>query len=162
MAATKKATVATRIALYTKIIAAIAQYLTAAIVLAGESVTPQALSALFQAYLTAQKDLDDARSVVSAKLKGRNAALAAVTAVIPGLRSYLAATYGEESTTYAAFGLPVDKTAEKTAAQKAASAAKAKATRAAHKAALAATVPAAAPAAAPAATPAPAAANVTK
>jgi len=157
-----KNTVATHTLQFTKIIAAIAQFITAAVVLGGKSVTPQALSALFQAYLTAQQDLDDARTVVTTKKKARDAALAAATAAIPGLRSYLAATYGEESATYAAFGLPVDKAATRTAAEKAASAAKAKATRAAHKAALAKPAPEAAPAEPAAAPAAPAAANVTK
>jgi hypothetical protein len=155
-------TIATRTLQFTKIVAAITQYITAAIVLAGKSVTPPALSSLFQAYLQAEQDLLASRTVVTTKKQARDAALAAATAAIPGLRSYLAATYGEESATYAAFALPVDKPAVRTAAEKAASAAKAKATRAAHKAALAKPAPEAATAAPAAATAAPTAAPVTK
>jgi|HubBroStandDraft_4_1064222.scaffolds.fasta_scaffold595392_1 hypothetical protein len=151
----KKPNVASRTLQFTKIVAAIAQYITAAVVLGGKSITPPALSALFQAYLQAEQDLEAARTVVTTKMQARDAALTAATAAIPGLRSYLAATYGEQSATYAAFALPVDKAATRTAAEKAASAAKAKATRAAHKAALA--KPAAEPAPAM-----PAAAPVTK
>ena len=152
MATKIKNTIATRTLQFTKIVAAIPQFITAAVVLAGKSVTPQALSALFQAYLTAEQDLEAARSVVTTKMQARDAALAAATAVLPGLRSYLSATYGEESATYAAFALPVHQPTVKTAAEKAESAAKAKATRAAHKAALAKPAPEAAPAA-PAVTP---------
>ena len=143
---------ATRSLQFTKIIAAITQFLTAAITLGGKSVTPQALAALFQAYLQTQQDLETARTAVTAKKQARDAALAAATAALPGLKQYLAATYGEQSTTYAAFGLPVAKVAVKTAEQKAEAATKAKATRAAHKAAQQAT-PAPPPPAAPATTP---------
>ena len=137
---------ASRILLFTKIVAAIPQYLTAALLLGSKSITPQALAALFQAYLQAEKDLEVARNTVADKQHVRDAALTAIDAVLPDLRKYLSATYGEQSTTYAAFGLPVDKAPVKTAQQKAEAAAKAKATREQHKAALA----------APAATPAPA------
>jgi hypothetical protein len=139
--------VASRILQFTKIVAAIPQYLTAAVVLASKSITPQALASLFQAYIQAEKDLDVARTTVTDKEKVRDAALTAVDAVMPDFRKYLSATYGEQSTTYAAFGLPVTKKPVKMAAQKAEAAAKAKATRAQHKAALAA--PAAPPAPAP-------------
>jgi len=144
MTTSNKPTVATRTLLFAKIIAAIAQYITAAIILAGRSITPQALSAIFQAYLLAEHDLEDARTVVTAKKQARDAALAAVNETLPGLHKYLVATYGEESTTFASFGLPVTQKTVKTAETKAAAAAKAKATRAAHKAA--ATIPATAPA----------------
>jgi len=152
MTSPSKPTVATRALLFAKIIAAIAQYITAAIVLGGKSITPQALSALFQSYLQAEQDLEGARTVVTAKKQTRDAALAAVNATLPGLHKYLAATYGEESTTFASFGLPVTKTVAKTAEVKAAAAAKAKATRASHKTAAATTAPTAvttAPAPAP-------------
>ena len=130
-----KPTVASRSVLFTKIIAAIAQYLTAAVVLGGKSLTPQALSALFQAYLQAESDLQAARNIVTAKTQARNAALAAVQAVQPDLQKYLSATYGEQSTTYAAFGLPVAKKPVVSVQVKAEAAAKAKATRKAHEAA---------------------------
>lgn len=135
LATSIKPTVATRTLLFTKIIAAITQYITAAILLGGKSLTPQALAALFQTYLQTEADLEAARTVVTAKKQARDAALAAVDGVMPQFHKYLAATYGEESTTFASFGLPVTHKTVKTAETKAAAAAKAKATRAAHKAA---------------------------
>ena len=137
----KKATTASRILQFTKIVAAIAQYLTAAIVMGGKNVTPQALTAVFEAYLKAQADLDDARTAITAKQQARDAALAAAVAALPPLRKYLAGTYGEESTTYASFGFTAPKTPVKTVQVKAAAATKATTTRKAHKAALDAPVP---------------------
>jgi len=64
---------------------------------------------------------------------------------LPALEKYLAATYGEESTTFASFGLEATKTTTRSAESVAAAVAKGKATRAAHKAAKAAPVPVAAP-----------------
>jgi hypothetical protein len=58
---------------------------------------------------------------------------------MPDLRKNMASAFGEQSTTYAAFGFPVTLKASLTAEQMAARVAKAKATRAAHEAALAAT-----------------------
>ncbi|HEY3817187.1 MAG TPA: hypothetical protein VGL81_08455 [Polyangiaceae bacterium] len=154
MPTSTKPTVASRTLLFTKILAAIAQYVTAAILLGGKSLTPQALSALFQTYLQTEADLEAARTTVTAKKQARDAALAAVDGVLPQFRQYLAATYGEESTTFASFGLPATKATAKTAEVKAAAAAKGKATRASHKAALVATTPApATPATPPATTP---------
>jgi hypothetical protein len=145
MSIPKKATVASRTLLFTKIVAAIAQYLTAAILLEGKSLTPQALSAMFQAYLQAEHDLEAARLVVDAKKKARDDAYAPLVGLLPALRKSLAATYGEGSTTFASFGFAAAKKAVKSAQVVAAAAAKAKATRAAHKAAKAAPVPVAAP-----------------
>jgi hypothetical protein len=127
-----KTSIASRTLLFTKILAAIAQYLTAAVVLHGESLTPQALSALFTAVLQAQKDLEDARANVTAKKQARDAALAEVTAILPDFRKYLAVLFGEDSVTYAAFGLPVTQEPVRTAQNKADAVAKAKATRKAH------------------------------
>ncbi|HEY6463524.1 MAG TPA: hypothetical protein VIY73_25325 [Polyangiaceae bacterium] len=132
MATKIKTTIVTRTLLFTKIVAAIAQYLTAAVVLHGKSLTPQALSALFTAVLQAQKDLEDARANVTAKQQARDAALADVTAILPDFRKYLAVLFGEDSTAYAAFGLPTPKAAVRTAQNKADAVAKAKATRKAH------------------------------
>jgi hypothetical protein len=146
MSTNSKTPIGARTLLFTKIVAAVAQYLTAAILLGGKSLTPQAIAALFQAVLQAQQDLEAARTAVSAKKQARDAALQAALAILPDFRKYLAATYGEESTTYAAFGLPVTKQATRTAQEVAEAVAKAKATRKAHEAALAA-------APAPAATP---------
>jgi hypothetical protein len=141
LATSIKATVATRTLLFTKIIAAIAQYITAAILLGGKSLTPQALSALFQTYLQTEADLQSARAVVTAKQQARDAALAAVNDVLPPFHKYLAATYGEESTTFTSFGLPATKKPAKTAEVKAAAVQKSKATRASHKAAPVTTTP---------------------
>jgi hypothetical protein len=140
-----KATVASRTLLFTKIVAAIAQYLTSAIVLGGKSLTPQALAAMFTTYLQAEKDLDAARLVVADKQQARDAAYAPIAGTMPALEKYLAATYGEESTTFASFGLTPAKTGTRTAEEIAAAVVKGKATRAAHKAAKAAPVPTAAP-----------------
>ena len=131
----KKPTVATRTLLFTKIIAAIPQYLTAAVVLGGQEPDAAGSSALVPGVPPGREDLEAARTTVTAKKQARDAALAAVQAVQPDLQKYLAATYGEQSTTYAAFGLPVTKKPVKTAEEKAEAAAKAKATRKAHKAA---------------------------
>ena len=145
MSRNKKATVASRTLLFTRIIAAIAQYLTAAIVLEGKSLTPQALAAMFQAYLQAEQDLDAARLVVDARQKARDAVYAPLVGLVPALHKYLVATYGEESITFASFGLAAAKKAVKSAEVVAAAAAKARATRAAHKAGKAGPVPVAAP-----------------
>jgi hypothetical protein len=133
MTSSSKPTVATRTLLFTKIIAAIMQYITAAIVLGGKSITPQALAAVFEAYLQTEQDLEAARTVVTAKQQARDAALAAVNATLPNLHKYLAATYGEESATFTSFGLPATKKATKTVEVKAAAVQKSKATRASHK-----------------------------
>jgi len=143
--------VASRILLFTRIVAAITQYITAAVLLGGKSLTPQALSAMFTAYLQAEKDLDAARIDVAAKQQARDAAYAPLVGIVPDLRKLLAATYGEESTVYASFGFQVTKKAVKTAVDVATAVTKAKATRAAHKAALEAPAPVAQPAPAPAA-----------
>jgi hypothetical protein len=113
------------------------QYVTTAITLGGKSLTPQAIAAAYQAYLQAQKDLDDARTVVAAKKAARDAALAGAEAMTPPLRKYLAATYGEESPTYKAFGLPVPKKPVKSVHVRADAATKASVTRKRHEAALA-------------------------
>jgi hypothetical protein len=145
MSTTQKATVASRTLLFTKIIAAITQFIAAAIVLGGKSLTPQALSAMFQSYLQAEKDLEAARLVVAEKQQARDAAYAPLVGTVPALRKYLAATYGEESTTFSSFGFEATKIGTKSAETIAAAVAKSKATRAAHKAAKVAPVPAAAP-----------------
>jgi len=150
MSTTKTATQATRTLSFTKILAGIAQHITAAIILGGKSLTPQALSAIFNAYLQAQADLDAARLVVMAKEQARDAALAAAEAMVPPLRSWAEASFGHASPILPDFGFKMLVATTRTAASKAASAAKAKATRAAHKAALAAAAPAPAPAPAPA------------
>ncbi len=141
----KTATTATRTLLFTKIIAAVAKYLTVAVVMGGKSLTPQAIAAVFQAYLQAQADLDEARTAVTAKQQARDTALAAAVAMIPPLKKYLAGTYGEESTTFTDFGFEAPKTPVKSAKVKAAAAEKATTTRKAHDAAVKAPVPAPVP-----------------
>jgi hypothetical protein len=88
-----KATLASRTLLFTKIIAAIAQYITAAIVLGGKSLTPQALSAMFQSYLQAESDLEAARLVVAERQQARDAAYAPLVGTLPALEKYLAAQH---------------------------------------------------------------------
>jgi len=111
----------------------------------GKSIAPQAITAVFQAFLQAQADLDEARTAVTAKQQVRDAALAAATAMIPSLRKYLAGTYGDSSTTYTDFGFTTPKEPVKTVQVKANAATKATATRKAHKAAETATAPVTAP-----------------
>lgn len=142
--------------LFGKIIAAIAQYLTAAIVFRGKPYTPQALAAVFQAYLQSQADLEAARVNVTAKKQARDAARAEAVALLPSLRSYVAATYGEDSPVFTSFGFTPHKAAQKSTHVKAAAATKATATRKAHEAALAAADAPHAPGAPPAQPPAPA------
>jgi hypothetical protein len=142
-------------ALFTRIVAAIVTYVTAAITLRGTQYTPQALTALFQDYLQRQRDLDDAHANVAAKQRARDEALAAARAVLPSLRGHVAATYGEESTAYTTFGFTPHKRAVVTTHVKAASATKATTTRKAHQAALKAPVPVPAPQVAAPATAAP-------
>ena len=101
----------------------------------------QALAAMFNTYLQAEKDLDAARLVVAEKQQARDAAYAPLVGTMPALEKYLAATYGEQSTTFASFGLVPEKKGVRTAEQIAAAVAKGKATRAAHKAAKVAPVP---------------------
>ncbi|HEY8040578.1 MAG TPA: hypothetical protein VIF15_12320 [Polyangiaceae bacterium] len=120
---------------FTKILAGIVQHVTAAIILGGKSVTPQALSAVFQAVFQAESDLDAARTVVAAKVQAKKAAQAAAVALVSVLHHWAVATFGAESTVLADFGFPQAKPAARTAEVKAAAAAKARATRAAHKAA---------------------------
>jgi len=71
----------------------------------------------------------------------RDTALAAARAVVPSLRSYVALTYGEESTTFTKFGFTRHKAPQKSALVKATAVAKATTTRKAHQAALHAPVP---------------------
>lgn len=150
MTSNVKTNKATRNLTFTKILAGIAQHVTTAIILGGVSTTQAALSAIFQAAIQAQTDLDDARAVVAAKVQAHKAALAAAAAAEVLLRRYAEATYGPTSTVLEDFGFTPAKPAEKSAAVKAESAAKATATRKAKKAALAAVGK-------PAATPEPAA-----
>jgi len=127
---------ATRNLTFTKILAGIAQHVTAAIVLGGVSTTQAALSAIFQTAVQAQTDLDAARAAVTAKVQAHKAALAAAAAAELLLHRYVEATYGPGSPVLLDFGFTPAQPAEVTAAGKAASAAKASATRKAKKAAL--------------------------
>jgi hypothetical protein len=154
MSMNKKPTIGSRTLQLTKIVAAIGQYVTAAIVLGGKSTTPKALTAVFQAVLDAEQDLVAARLVVADKLQARAAALAQASAILPGLIHAIAATYGEGSTPYVAFGFPTRKTPQRSAAGVAAAVTKGSATRAAHAAALAASTAPASPVTAVVASPA--------
>jgi len=131
-----KITEAARHVLFTAVLAGIKQYITAAIVLAGEQLTPQALSALFKDYLQSQADLEQAHRDVAAKQQARDAALAAVQAVLPSLEKYVSGSYGVGSAAFTTFGFTAPKKPVKPARVKAAAATKATKTRKAHAAAL--------------------------
>jgi hypothetical protein len=153
---------ATRALAFTKIMAGIVQHVTTAILLGGTSMTQAALTAIYQAAIQAQSDLDAARSLVNAKVQAHKAALAVADTTTTLLHAWAVSAYGPKSTVLEDFGFEPAAPADKPVAVKAASAAKATATRKAKKAALAAvgaptaaTAPApAAPAATPAAAPA--------
>jgi hypothetical protein len=153
MATKPKNNKATRALTFTQILAGITQHVTTAIVLGGVSTTQAALSAIFQAAIQAQTDLDAARAVVTAKVQAHKAALAAARTAETLLHKWAEATFGPESPVLSDFGFVPAVAVVQTAAVKAASAAKATATRKAKKAALAAVgEPSATPA--PTATPA--------
>jgi hypothetical protein len=155
MATRPKKNKATRALSFTRIMAGIAQHVTAAIVLGGKSTTQQMLTAIFQAAIQAQDDLDAARSTVSAKEQAQKTALATALAAQALLHRWAEATFGPESPVLGDFGFTPAKPADKTVAVKAGAAAKATATRKAKKAATAAAQsPTAAPPATPPATPA--------
>jgi hypothetical protein len=147
MTTTKTPNRATRTLSFTRILAGIAQHVTAAILVAGKSVTPQALSAIFNAFLQAQADLDAARGVVAAKQQARDAALTAAVAMVPPLRKWAELTFGDQSPILQDFGFEAARVPVVSAETKAEAAAKGQATRKAKKAALASV------SAAPAATP---------
>ena len=155
MASKVKNNKATRALSFTKIMAGIAQHVTAAVILGGQSMTQAVLTAIFQAALDAQNDLDAARAVVKQKMQTHKATLktAAATAVL--LHKWAEATFGADSPTLEDFGFAPAQPADKTVAVKAEAAAKASKTRKAKKAAVqAATEPSAEPAPVPAPTPA--------
>jgi hypothetical protein len=118
---------------FTKIIAAIAKYLTAAVTIAGKSVTPQALSALFTAALQAQQDLDAANNAVTTKKQARNAARTAAVAMVVPLHRYLVGTYGADSPILEEFGFAVATPKQPTTEVKAEAVKKRTATRASKK-----------------------------
>ncbi len=127
---------ATRILRITQLQSAVTQHVTAAIVLGGQSLSPQALSATLQAALQSQSDLDAARTVVSAKVKARTKAFAAATSLEALLHSWAEATFGPESPVLLDFGFTPAKPPAIPVQVKAKGAAKGVATRQAKKAAL--------------------------
>jgi hypothetical protein len=146
MATKPKDNQASRTLTFTKILAGLTQHVTTAIILGGASTTEAALSAIFQAALQAQSDLDAAHAALSAKVQAHKAALATAATTLVLLHKWAEATFGPESTVLSDFGFVPAKPAEKTSAVKAGSAAKATATRKAKKAAvLAVTEPTASP-----------------
>jgi hypothetical protein len=137
---------ATRTLTFTKILAGITQHVTAAIILGGTSTTAQSLSALIQAAIQAQSDLDAARAAVTAKLQAHKTALATANAAIKLLHAWAEATFGPTSPVLLDFGFTPEKAPDTSVATKAASAKKGTATRKAKKAAVtAATEPSATP-----------------
>lgn len=118
---------------FTSIIAAIAKYITAAVMIGGKSVTPQALSALFTAALQAQQDLDAANNVVTAKKQARNAARNAAVAMVVPLHRYLVGSYGADSPILEEFGFTAATPKQPTTEVKAQAVTKRRTTRAAKK-----------------------------
>ncbi len=118
---------------FTKIVAAIAKYITAAVMIGGKSVTPQALSALFTAAMQAQQDLDAASNVVTAKKQARNAARKAAVAMVVPLHRFLVGSYGADSPILEEVGFPVATPKQPTTEVKAEAVTKRRNTRAAKK-----------------------------
>lgn len=118
---------------FTKIIAAIAKYITAAVMVGGKSVTPQALAALFTAAMQAQQDLDAASNVVKAKKQARNSARSAAVAMVVPLHRYVVGIYGAESPILEEFGFAVTTPKQPTTEVKAEAVTKRRSTRAAKK-----------------------------
>ena len=113
MATKPKTNVATRTLTFTKILAGITQHVTAAIILGGTSTTQAALSAIFQAAIQAQTDLDAARATVAAKVQAHKTALAAADAAQVLLHRWAEATFGPTSTVLADFGFTPEKPASR-------------------------------------------------
>lgn len=136
MATKPKNNKATRALSFTKIMAGIAQHVTAAIVLGGQSMTAAVLNAIFQAAINAQTDLDAAQAVVKAKRQTQRAALKLANATAVLLHRWAEAQYGVDSPTLEDFGFAPAQPADKSVAVKAEAAAKASKTRKAKKAAV--------------------------
>ncbi len=145
MATKPKNNKATRALSFTKIMAGIAQHVTAAIVLGGQSMTAAVLNAIFQAAMNAQSDLDAAQAVVKAKRQTAKAALKTANATAVLLHRWAEAQYGVDSPTLEDFGFAPAQPADKSVAVKAEAAAKASKTRKAKKAAVAAATEPSAP-----------------
>ena len=118
---------------FTKIIAAIAKYITAAVMVGGQSVTPQVLTALFTAAMQTQQDLDAANNVVKTKKQARNSARKAAVAMVVQLHRYLVGTYGADSPILEEFGFAVATPKQPTTQVKADAVTKRRTTRAAKK-----------------------------
>jgi hypothetical protein len=150
MATKVKNNKATRALSFTKIMAGIAQHVTAAIVLGSQSMTQAVLTAIFQAAINAQSDLDAARAVVKQKMQTHKATLKTANATAVLLHKWAEATFGVDSPTLEDFGFTPAQPADKTVAVKAEAAAKATKTRKAKKTAVQAAIePSAQPAPAP-------------
>ena len=118
---------------FTKIIAAIAKYITAAVMIGGKSVTPQVLTALFTVAMQSQQDLDAANNVVKTKKQARNSARKAAVAMVVQLHRYLVGTYGADSPILEEFGFAVATPKQPTTVVKAEAVKKRTATRDAKK-----------------------------
>lgn len=126
-----KRNVADQALMFTKIIAAIAKYITAAVTIGGESVTPQVLTALFTVAMQAQQELDAANNVVKTKKQARNIARKAALAMVVQLHRFLVGTYGADSPILEEFGFAVATPKQPTTEVKAEAVAKRRTTRAA-------------------------------
>jgi hypothetical protein len=89
---------------FTNIIAAVTKYITAAVMVGGQSVTPQALTAIFTAAMQTQQDLDAANNVAKTKKQARNSARKAALAMVVQLNRYLVGAYGADSPILEEFG----------------------------------------------------------
>jgi hypothetical protein len=118
---------------FTKIIAAITKYITAAAMVGGQSVTPQVLTALFTAAMQTQQDLDAASNVVKTKKQARNSARKAALAMVVQLHRYLVGTYGADSPILEEFGFTAATPKQPTTEVKAEAVKKRTATRVAKK-----------------------------
>ncbi len=119
--------------MFTKIIAAIAKYITAAVMIGGKSVTPQVLTTLFTAAMQAQQELDAASNVVKTKKQARNGARKAALAIVVQLHRFLVGTYGADSPILEEFGFAVATPKQPTTEVKAEAVTKRRNTRAAKK-----------------------------
>jgi hypothetical protein len=128
-----KRNVADQTLLFTKIIAAIAKYITAAVMIGGKSVTPQVLTAPFTLAMQSQQELDAANNVVKTKKQARNGARKAALAMMVQLHRYVVGTYGAESPILEEFGFKAATPKQPTAEVKAEAVTKRRKTRAAKK-----------------------------
>lgn len=112
-----------------KIVAAIQKHISGAVTLEGVSYTPSQLAKVFQDGIDTADATDAAKKQYAAAVAAEQEDRATLTGVETALRSYLAATYGQASTTFADFGFTPKKVRAVNASTKAAAVEKRNATR---------------------------------